>query len=100
MTQKQKQDAHEVVNLMVQRTIDLVDNMSKEVIKPLIKQGVFSKNGNYDYETVIKLAYEFHEGIKDYYGDFTEEIVLTVINQATQPYFRNELNYIIENNIK
>lgn len=74
--------------------------MTKEVIKPLIKKGMFDKNGNYDVDFVVELAYSFHPNISNYYGSFPKETILTCIKKGFRPYFTNELNYIIQNNLK
>jgi len=100
MTQKQRQDAQEVLEFIGENTIRLVEHMTKEVIKPLIKKGVLSKNGKYDVDAIVELAYGFHPNISNYYGSFPKETILTCIKKGFRPYFTNELNYIIQNNLK
>jgi hypothetical protein len=96
----QKKKAQEVLEFIAENTIKLAEHMTKEVIKPLIKKGVFSKNAKWDTEAVVELAYSFHPDISNYYGSFSKDIILTCIKQGFKPYFTNELNYIIKNNLK
>jgi hypothetical protein len=97
---EKKQKAQETLEFIAENTIRLVEHMTKEVIKPLIKKGVFTKNGNYDVDLVIELAYSFHPNISSYYGLIPKETILMGIKKGFRPYFTNELNYIIQNNLK
>lgn len=99
LTDQERLELYTKIDSILDKTIDLVDYLTTYIINPYIKQGVFNRNGNWNYKNVIVISSGFTD-ISKWYGDTPLHIVLKIIEECASEEWKWTVDHCIKENLK